>query len=62
MGGSVKRPVRFLAKRSDRDLDKTITPTRPFEPLEPYRDEPRTDRSDTDFNEGRRDNDRRDDE
>jgi len=51
------------AKRSDRDLDKVINPTRPFEPLEPWRDEPATPhRGDRDFNEGRPDDDRRNDD
>lgn len=50
-------------KRGDRDLDKVINPTRPFEPLEPYKDEERRDRTrDRDFNEGHRDNDDREDD
>jgi len=49
-------------RRSDRDLDKSINPTQPFEPLEPWRDDRRPDRGDTDFNEGRRDEKRDDDD
>ena len=50
------------ARRSDRDLDKTINPTKPFEPLEPWRDQPEPRRGDRDFNEGAPDRERRDDD
>ena len=53
---------KLWARRSDRDLDKTITPTRPFEPLEPYRDDPSPNRSDDDLNESHRDDDQHDDD
>ena len=63
MGCTVMEILPLWTRRSDRDVDNVINPTRPFEPLEPWRDEPDTPRrGDRDFNEAHPDDRPGDDE